>query len=184
MSKVIQPGLIVDSAYGINGDVYGSVGAAVNADPNPGYVDGEVQGGPGNPYSGFDYNANTPCRAISWNNTEKCDPLHKFTNFKRSSLTVLLFDGTEWNGMISGAEWRISGARHGNFNANPPTSMQRGNPSYTLINVTGTTNLLFMDGHVDNVPRAQCPAWGYEWVGFRAEMVPGTEYIWNTNQQY
>jgi prepilin-type processing-associated H-X9-DG protein len=78
----------------------------------------------------------------------------------------------------NGYEWRISGARHGSFNANPPGNLIRDG-----LNVSGTTNLLFMDGHVEGVPRAQCPVYDTEWVGFRSQMIPGTTYIWNLKQQ-
>jgi prepilin-type processing-associated H-X9-DG protein len=177
MSKCIQPGLIVDSAYGINGDVYSSPGAAVDPQPNPGYDDSEV--------SPATQNANygVPCRAISTNYShEPCGPSHKYVNFKWSALTVLLYDGSEWNGMILGAEWRISGARHGAYNANPAANMLITNNGNT-INITGTTNLLFMDGHVENAARSQCPYLDNQWVGYRNEMVPNTEYIWNLKQQ-
>ena len=33
-------------------------------------------------------------------------------------------------------------------------------------------------------PRAQCPAYDWEWAGYRGEMVPGTSFIWNVKQQY
>jgi prepilin-type N-terminal cleavage/methylation domain-containing protein/prepilin-type processing-associated H-X9-DG protein len=191
MSKVIQPGLIVDCAYGINGEVYTGTRPAPTSDHsgiNPGayYDDTEINtppSPPGGNYSttgGADYLFDLPCMAISTNyGTQPCQALHKFVNFSRSALTVLLFDGTEWNGAV-GAEWRISGARHGGaFNANPPAGLVRNN-----FNVSGTTNLLFMDGHVESAARAQCPAYDWEWAGYRGEMVPGTTYIWNTKQQY
>jgi prepilin-type processing-associated H-X9-DG protein len=138
-----------------------------------------VNAGPGGGYVGGQYCFDAPSGPIVTNySAEPCNPEHKVTDFRRSADTVLLFDGTEWNGMV-GAEWRISGARHGSFNANPPAGLLRNG-----YNVSGTTNLLFMDGHVENAARAQCPAFDYEWVGYRAEMVPGTTYIWNIKQQY
>jgi prepilin-type N-terminal cleavage/methylation domain-containing protein/prepilin-type processing-associated H-X9-DG protein len=172
-------GLIVDSAYGINGNVYtGMRGAGDHSGGDPGayYDDSEVNT---SGHSGSDYLFDLPCNAMSTN--AKADPCyagHRVTDFRRSADTVLLYDGTEWNGMV-GAEWRISGARHGDFMPNPPSGLMRNG-----YNVSGTTNLLFMDGHVESVPRAQCPAYDSEWAGYRDQMVPGTTYIWNLKQQY
>jgi prepilin-type N-terminal cleavage/methylation domain-containing protein/prepilin-type processing-associated H-X9-DG protein len=165
MSKTIQPGLIVDSGYGINGDVYPGTPTNDKLALDPGGYDG-------------DQYFNLPCRPISTNyNTVPCLS-HKYIQFSRSALTVLLYDGTEWNGMI-GSEWRISGARHGTFNANPPAGLLQNG-----FNVSGTTNLLFMDGHVESADRAACPAFDNEWLGTRPQMVPNTTFIWNTQQQY
>ncbi|MGD0767209.1 MAG: prepilin-type N-terminal cleavage/methylation domain-containing protein [Tepidisphaeraceae bacterium] len=175
----IPNGVIVDIGYGINGTVYTVDGAG--CDPNHNYDDGDV----GSP--GVDVVFDVPSSAIATNSAKNpCPPLHKVTQFTQSALTVLLFDGTEWNGMVgsgmspvgNGYEWRISGARHGSFNANPPGNLIRDG-----LNVSGTTNLLFMDGHVEGVPRAQCPVYDTEWVGFRSQMIPGTTYIWNLKQQ-
>jgi prepilin-type N-terminal cleavage/methylation domain-containing protein/prepilin-type processing-associated H-X9-DG protein len=182
MSKVIQPGLIVDVAYGINGDVYTGTttnpGGGVDPVTNSAATDTAVNSGPP-AHNGAQYCFDSPCRPITTDyNAQPCMAAHKYTNFRRSADTVLLFDGSEWNGMV-GAEWRISGARHGIFNANPPSAFIRNGR-----NVTGSTNLLFMDGHVENVPRAQCPAFDQEWVGYRDEMITGTTYIWNLKQQY
>jgi prepilin-type N-terminal cleavage/methylation domain-containing protein/prepilin-type processing-associated H-X9-DG protein len=195
MSKTIQPGLIVDVGYGINGHVYTGTLSNPSAGQNPDVGltldDTDVNtpagppAGPGGSYSGGDYMADAPCAPISTNySAEPCVPIHKFVNFTRSALTVLLFDGTEWNGMLQGAQWRISGARHGGFNPNPPSNLMVVSQNGNTINLSGTTNLLFMDGHVENVARVQCPAYDYQWVGYRGEMVPNTTYIWNIKQQY
>jgi prepilin-type N-terminal cleavage/methylation domain-containing protein/prepilin-type processing-associated H-X9-DG protein len=175
LSKTIQPGLIVDSAYGINGDVYTGTSTSPNSGTDQGITndDGEI-GGPG---SGYLFNS--VCRPISTNyKADPCQPPHKYCNFRHSALTVLLFDGSEWNGMV-GAEWRISGARHGSFMANPPATLVRNG-----FNVSGTTNVLFMDGHVENAPRASLPAYDIEWAGFRSQMLTSTPYIWNMMQDY
>jgi len=109
----------------------------------------------------------------------------KVTQFRRSSDTVILFDGSEWNPMnpspLSSALWRISGGRHGNWTPNKP---------YT----SGTTNLLFLDWHVEPASRALLPqqqgtlgagpATGANLTGPRSDMVLGSRYIWNTTQQY
>jgi prepilin-type N-terminal cleavage/methylation domain-containing protein/prepilin-type processing-associated H-X9-DG protein len=176
-------GLIVDSGYGINGTVYANEGATT--DPNGYYDDGDVN--TGGHTGAVNVVFDVPCTAISTNSTaQPCPPLHKLTKFTQSALTVLLYDGSEWNGMVgsglaptgNGFEWRISGARHGSFNPNPPGNLIRDG-----INVSGTTNLLFLDGHVEGVPRAQCPVYDTEWVGYRNQMIPGTTYIWNLKQQ-
>jgi prepilin-type N-terminal cleavage/methylation domain-containing protein/prepilin-type processing-associated H-X9-DG protein len=193
MSKVLQPQLIVDSAYGINADVYtglrpppsGNTGLGADPVSNSSGMDGYVNAGPGGGYQGGEYCFDAPSGAVVDPNTnDPCNPEHKVTDFHRSADTVLLFDGSEWNGMV-GAEWRISGARHGSFNANPPANMLVNNPDNGItVNLTGTTNLCFLDGHVEAVPRAQCPAYDYQWVGYRGEMIPGATYIWNIKQQY
>jgi prepilin-type processing-associated H-X9-DG protein len=108
---------------------------------------------------------------------EPCTSLAKMTMFRQSSRLVMFFDGTGLNGM-TGKEFRISGARHGNFQASPPTSLIRNG-----YNVSGTTNLLFADGHVESSPRVRLPAFDYEWIGYGAEMTPGSSYVWNLKQQ-
>ena len=183
MSKVFQPQLIVDVGYGINAHVYtgtrSSPGSGADPVTNSSATDTAVNAGPGGGYLGGQYCFDAPSGAVVSDYAgDPCNPEHKLTDFHRSADTVLLYDGTEWNGMV-GSEWRISGARHGTFNANPPAGLLRNG-----YNVSGTTNLLFMDGHVESAARAQCPAYDYEWIGYRGEMVPGTTYIWNIKQQY
>lgn len=186
MSKVLQPQLIVDVGYSINADVYTGTrtnpGAGADPVTNSSNTDTAVRtpgSPPGGTYTGAEFCFDVPSGAVVNDYVgDPCNPEHKVTDFTRSADTVLLFDGSEWNGMV-GAEWRISGARHGSFNANPPANLVRNG-----YNVSGTTNILFMDGHVESAARAQCPAFDYEWVGYRAEMVPGTTYIWNVKQQY
>ncbi len=171
-------GQVVDSGYGINGFVY--TGTVFN------------QAGGSHPLNGSgEPNGNEaycPCGVLSANETTNPTTMHKTTEFHQSSLTVILYDGTEWNGMIA-SEWRISGARHGQFMSNPPGKLMTttGGGDYgtgTLtLNLSGTTNLLFLDGHVEGVPRVQCPATDAQWTGNRSQMVPNTTYIWNLQQQ-
>jgi prepilin-type processing-associated H-X9-DG protein len=185
-----QVGVIVDSSYGINGTVYTGTrpNPTVTIDPlsNGEGSDTAVNGGAGGPYTGSGYVLDTPGGAVTSSFTAEPYTIpHRVTDFRRSADTVLLFDGTEWNGMVS-AEWRISGARHGQFSSNPPGKLMTttgGNGGLTL-NLSGTTNLLFLDGHVEGVPRVQCPATDVQWEGYRGEMVPNTTYIWNIKQQY
>lgn len=83
-----------------------------------------------------------------------CNPLKKLSRVRNSSQVALLFDGREWN-IWSGAGdttsraiiTRISGARHGRWNPRLPDT-------------TGTTNVLFVDGHATAVPRASLPPTG------------------------
>jgi prepilin-type N-terminal cleavage/methylation domain-containing protein/prepilin-type processing-associated H-X9-DG protein len=113
--------------------------------------------------------------------------LRKITQFHQSSETVILFDGTEWNGMNpsgitwsgtskgvtynnNGMCWRISGSRHGRWDPKNP---------YT----TGITNVLFLDGHVFGANRADLPVSDDlgQYTGTRAQMV-SPNYIFNTQQ--
>jgi prepilin-type N-terminal cleavage/methylation domain-containing protein/prepilin-type processing-associated H-X9-DG protein len=182
-------GLIVDSSYGINGTVYMGTRASPSGtfDPlsNGEGSDTAVNSGAGGPHTGSGYVLDTPAGAVTANSrAEAYTPPHRTTDFHQSALTVILFDGTEWNGMVA-AEWRISGARHGQFMSNPPGSLMTttGGSGTLALNLSGITNLLFLDGHVEGVPRVQCPATDIQWEGYRAEMVPGTNYIWNIKQQ-
>jgi prepilin-type processing-associated H-X9-DG protein len=114
-------------------------------------------------------------------------PLKKVTQFRRSAETVILFDGTEWNPMKGDANnytYRISGSRHGKWDPNAPFT-------------TGTTNVLFLDWHVDGVNRADLPvvdnsgAGVQQLSGTRIQMTATdpkgvtrySRYIWNIKQQ-
>lgn len=167
-------GQIVDSGYGINGFVYSGTVSSPNA------------GCHGNSASGQSANyLNCPCGVLSTNENDNPTTMHKTTDFHQSALTVVLYDGTEWNGMI-GSEWRISGARHGQFMSNPSGNLMTttgGTTGNLTINLSGTTNLLFLDGHVEGVPRVELPSTDVQWTGTRSQMVPNTPYIWNLQQQ-
>jgi prepilin-type N-terminal cleavage/methylation domain-containing protein/prepilin-type processing-associated H-X9-DG protein len=140
---------------------------------------------------------NVPCTAIAYDGQQAmCPPTKKLSTFKRSSDTVILYDGSEWNEMnpsplttptphtpafSSAPLWRISGSRHGSSNPNNPYA-------------TGTTNLLFLDWHVEPARRADLPQQnaapgtnspysGANLTGPRSEMI-SPHYIWNTSQQY
>jgi prepilin-type N-terminal cleavage/methylation domain-containing protein/prepilin-type processing-associated H-X9-DG protein len=129
---------------------------------------------------------NVPATAIAYDGQQaNCPATKKLTAFKRSADTVILYDGSEWNQMntspLAGPLWRISGGRHGNWNPNKPYN-------------SGTTNLLFLDWHVEPANRADMPqanptpgsgtpATGANLTGPRNEMT-STRYIWNTSQQY
>ncbi|HUB25603.1 MAG TPA: prepilin-type N-terminal cleavage/methylation domain-containing protein [Tepidisphaeraceae bacterium] len=190
----IQPGLIVDMGYGINGTVYtgtrSNLGGGSDPYTNIPAVDSDVNTGPTG-YTGSGYGFDVPSTPISTNNAaQPCVGTHRMSDFKDPSETVLLFDGTEWNGFIvtnnSGVvviQYRISGARHGGTYS----STTAGLPAYLTpnsINASGRTNVMFLDGHVETIPRYELPARDTNWVGYRGpEMVANTKYIWNKKQQ-
>jgi len=189
MSWHIQPGLIVDFGYGINGEVYtgtrGNLGQGCDPYTNiSGTYDANVNGvsaALGGPYTGSGYGFDLPCVAISANQAANpCPPQWHMGNFRDTSDTVLLFDGTEWNGFQgSSSSFRISGARHGgNYSSNPPLNMVRNS-----ADVSGVVNVLFLDGHTETVPRKSLPAFDNEWGGYRGEMQSNTRYVWNIKQQ-
>jgi prepilin-type N-terminal cleavage/methylation domain-containing protein/prepilin-type processing-associated H-X9-DG protein len=118
---------VIDIGYGINGASQGDGQPAVAASlPSQGIS--EINPSPAN-HTFF--------------------PVHRFSDFRKSSQVVLLFDGTEWNvyNTTTAHLWRISGARHGNWVNGP------GDIAYT----TGVCNILFMDGHAEGVNRRDLP---------------------------
>lgn len=152
---------VLDFGYGINCNVsiYSGTLTGTNADPTCIY---------------------TPLTSVIWDGlpgsaAAVMPPDKKVTQFRRSSDTVVLFDGTEWNAENPGGTpsgiWRISGARHGKWSPDNPYA-------------TGITNLLFMDWHVEPANRADLPQNTTQYMGTRSQMVPNTRYIWNTQQQY
>jgi prepilin-type N-terminal cleavage/methylation domain-containing protein/prepilin-type processing-associated H-X9-DG protein len=151
--------LILDIGYGINGCV------------NP--LSGSNGAAGGVPSSWYD----VPSTAIGVNAVPAgCvyPPLKRVTRMRRSSETVILFDGNGWNPMRGpgGAQspiYRVVGARHGKWDPSKP---------YT----TGVTNLLMLDGHVEAANRADLPQTTTEFVGSRATL-SSVKYIWTTTQQ-
>ena len=151
--------LILDVGYGINGCVNpltGNNGAA-------GAVAADWYDAPstaiafGAPVSGVTY-----------------PPLKKLTKMKRSSETILLFDGNGWNPMRGplGALTplhRLVGARHGKWDANR---------AYT----TGVSNLLMLDGHVETANRRDLANTTDQWAGDKSKQ-KSNRYIYNVKQQ-
>jgi prepilin-type N-terminal cleavage/methylation domain-containing protein/prepilin-type processing-associated H-X9-DG protein len=188
MSYFVQPGLIVDYGYALNGNVYtgtrsndalginpySSVGAGIDSDVN------------GSTYNGRYYAYDVPCQPItSDQNGNPCPPIGRMANFHDPSDTVLMFDGTEWNGFANNSyTYRISGARHGgNYTSNigvnsPPTIVA---PNGT--NISGRCNVLFLDGHSETILRSLLPYKDTQWVGYRSEMITNTPYVWNVKDQ-
>jgi prepilin-type N-terminal cleavage/methylation domain-containing protein/prepilin-type processing-associated H-X9-DG protein len=194
VSNWIQPGLIVDIGYGINAGVYTGTRSNLSSgsDPygtNAAGVDTDVNAGG---YTGSGYGFDTPANPTSTSQAgQPCVGAYQISSFKDTSDTVFLFDGTEWNGFIVTAngvvviQYRISGARHGGtytstISATSPPTIASANG----VNISGQTNVLFLDGHVETVPRNELPYKDTQWVGFRGtQMIPNTHYIWNIKQQ-
>jgi prepilin-type N-terminal cleavage/methylation domain-containing protein/prepilin-type processing-associated H-X9-DG protein len=161
MSYHIQPGLVVDVGYGING--------TANT------INGSSPIGAGSSYFNL---PSTPISTDAPGGTDysSCPEPHKNTQFTAASNTVLLYDGRDWNPQVY--PQRVSGGRHGNYISGD-----------TLMK-TGTVNLLFMDGHAASAPRNQLPTTdtgGY----FTGPLVPAggsspasnNAYRWNILQQ-
>jgi prepilin-type N-terminal cleavage/methylation domain-containing protein/prepilin-type processing-associated H-X9-DG protein len=149
-SNHAKPNMVIDFGYAINGSTYpGSTGAPyTNAITVSIYNDPTKTGGPG-------------------------PPLRRISSIHRSSETVIVFDGTEWNpwSTISGVDVRITGSRHGKWDPQRPNS-------------TGITNLLFIDGHAESANRADCPDTSVninQWLGDRTQM-RSPKYIWGLGQ--
>lgn len=92
----IQPGLIVDYSYGINGSTYTVT--------------------PGMPASNAWFQL--PSTAISNDASLVGAPLKKYSQIKRITDMPLLFDGVAWNPTNNSVN-RISGSRHGKVNSDP-----------------------------------------------------------------
>ena len=117
-----------------------------------------------------------PMQACTVNGTKGVFPVRRYTDFKRATQTILLFDGSAWNPFnASGADathlWRISGSRHGNWKNSNPFA-------------TGTVNILFMDGHAEPVERLDLPANASEAVQITGDATQrrNNKYFW-TNAQ-
>ena len=95
-SFVVQPGLVVDYGYGING-------ATWRLDEIPNVNDRRYT---------------MPSTSASWTPTIQCVKSKKLASIKNSSDMVFMYDGVAWN--ACNAPYRASGSRHGNFNPNKP----------------------------------------------------------------
>jgi prepilin-type N-terminal cleavage/methylation domain-containing protein/prepilin-type processing-associated H-X9-DG protein len=134
-SNFVQPGLVVDYGYGINGATY------LAKDKVPAAQ------------------LTVPSTSISYDPANPGPPLKKMSSIPHAAETVLMFDGIAWNPF--NAPTRLSGGRHGKFDFNKPYD-------------TGTSNILFLDGHVDNQPRSALPSNGSQFAGTAAQMrTPG-----------
>ncbi len=101
--------------------------------------------------------------------------IQKMTDFRESTKTVLLFDGLLYNiastSLSPNYTQRISGLRHG--------KNLGGAQAYT----SGTTNILFLDGHVDGVPRGDIPSvagsTGYQQLAGSTSQMLNKSLVWN-----
>lgn len=112
-----HPALVVDCSYGINGTQFGPRSGV----PAP-------------------YYAYFPCKLD--------DPgfptTVKQTQIKHPESMAFIFDGSGIN-PYNGVTYRVSGARHGNWQNTKPDT-------------TGIVNMLFFDGHAASIGRKQLPA--------------------------
>jgi prepilin-type N-terminal cleavage/methylation domain-containing protein/prepilin-type processing-associated H-X9-DG protein len=163
-------GIIVDMGYGMNSFV-SPFGGSGGADSSQATV-------------GTNSLYDLPSTAICYDSTEnQFPPSHKLNQFRQSSQTVLLYDGTEWNEY--NGYFRITGARHGYYNAADP---------YGVISPrnAGTCNLLFLDFHAESAARSSLPMpnglYGgatnasMQLYGSRAN-ARDSKYLWSTDQQ-
>lgn len=94
LSYFIQPGLVVDYGYGINGSTFlPSNGGNANT-------------------------ASLPSTSISFDANVASTPLKKMSSIPRSADMVFMYDGIAWNPFNQPT--RISGGRHGKFNSTDP----------------------------------------------------------------
>jgi prepilin-type N-terminal cleavage/methylation domain-containing protein/prepilin-type processing-associated H-X9-DG protein len=155
-----------DPDNGAAGNEIIDMGYAINGCVNP------ISGSPAGPVPAEWYDV--PSTAVGYNNTAVWPKLKKTTKMKRSAETVMMMDGNGWNPMRGpfGAPspiFRVSGARHGKWDAKLP---------YT----SGTTNLLMMDGHVESANRADLPQTTTQYIGTR-DLMLNTQYIFTVRQQ-
>jgi prepilin-type N-terminal cleavage/methylation domain-containing protein/prepilin-type processing-associated H-X9-DG protein len=93
-SYFLQPGLVVDYAYGINGATY-----KVSEKP------------PANQLT-------VPSTSLSLDPANPCPPMKKMSSIPRSAEMVLMYDGIAWNPFNDPR--RLSGGRHGKFDSSKP----------------------------------------------------------------
>ena len=137
----VQPGLIVDYTYGINGSTYKKSEIA-GTDPQMMLASSSISNDPAYP----------------------CWPLKKLTQIKNSTDMVLLWDGVAWN--PGNNLTRISGGRHGTFNVAKPLdtgitnllfldghaeSAQRADLPSTAAHITGNRSQMRSQRYVFNL---------------------------------
>jgi prepilin-type N-terminal cleavage/methylation domain-containing protein/prepilin-type processing-associated H-X9-DG protein len=123
----VQPGLIVDYGYCINGATFLASDLPASS---PIF--------------------NLPSTSISNDAADPGPPLKRMSTIRKSSEMVILYDGFAWNPQNNPA--RLTGARHGKFDPARPFD-------------TGTTNLLFLDGHADSAARSELPMNSAQFTG-------------------
>jgi prepilin-type N-terminal cleavage/methylation domain-containing protein/prepilin-type processing-associated H-X9-DG protein len=139
----IQPGLVVDYGYCINGATFLASDLPASS---PIF--------------------NLPSTSISNDAADPGPPLKRMGSIRKSSEMVILYDGFAWNPQNNPA--RLTGARHGKFDPARPYD-------------TGTTNLLFLDGHADSAARAELPMTSAQFTG-DATQARSNKYAFNILQ--
>ena len=81
----------------------------------------------------------------------------KMSQFRKSSQTVLMFDGSQWNVFATGTNhmWRVVGSRHGSPRKGGVNAATGVGNYYDFS--TGICNVLFMDGHAAGILRGALP---------------------------
>ena len=109
------------------------------------------------------------------------NPVHKLGSIKGTSQMVFMFDGRNvnpYNAESTAGLWRISGLRHGK------AFKQTGTMNPELVK-SGTTNVLFLDGHVEPVPRDRLPynaGTGPDEMAGGRDKILDNRYHWNVTQ--
>ena len=187
-STVLEPSTLTPKpepvGNGASGALIVDIGYAVNSCVDS---DGQPSTYSSLPMQGIDVNNSTA--------THTFFPCHKTTDFRKSSQTVILLDGTEWNifNTTTAHMWRVSGSRHGSWKRGG-VNANSGTANYWDYS-TGTCNVLFLDGHATGVVRSALPCEpdsngvSLQMVGNAAQLVdtkatPGgtNAYIWNNQQ--
>lgn len=170
--------LAADPGNGANGAAIADVGYGINSCVNA--ASGSQAGG-ATAASWYNTPSNSIGPSVINSQAVRFSPTKRIGSIRKSSEMVILFDGTEWNGMNNSGVtwngipvlWRISGSRHGRWDPRNP---------YT----TGTTNLLMLDGHVESADRRDLPlrddTGNMHYTGDRSQ-VRSTRYLWTVTQQ-
>ncbi len=119
-----------------------------------------VTGGVSYPHIYYDL----PSSSISSHPNVRCIVPKKMTSVQDSTKMVIIFDGFSWNPHANAQ--RITGQRHG--------TVDRRKSVYS----TGSTNLLYLDGHCDSARRVDLPSTTDHWIGTSAQS-RNTNYHWN-----
>jgi prepilin-type processing-associated H-X9-DG protein/prepilin-type N-terminal cleavage/methylation domain-containing protein len=131
ISYHIEPGLVVDYAYGINGATF-----LARDKPSAAIL-------------------SVPSTSISYEPTAPGPPLKQMSAMRRNAEVAFMYDGVAWNPFNNAN--RVSGGRHGKFDAKKPFD-------------TGMTNVLFLDGHVASIDRKSLPSNPAQFIGTAAQM--------------
>jgi prepilin-type N-terminal cleavage/methylation domain-containing protein/prepilin-type processing-associated H-X9-DG protein len=190
--------VVCTSGYNKNNPALNGQPCATGFTSSPSVVDcgyaisGAVNDGAGAP--------SLPSQGVDFGTLNPCTHTHRLGDFKLSNQTPLLLDGTEWDLWIGDSTkatvytnfcWRISGSRHGSWQGSTAADLTSTSPIPKEF-TTGTCNILFLDGHSENVPRSTLPALtgGTAGADNSASVMTGPRtaatvgnLCWNTQQQ-